>query len=67
MASYFDDAKKYVKIPDREEAIHYAVESSRPGDVILLCGKGHEDYQIVGKEKVHFSEKEILAKIKATL
>lgn len=67
VASYFDDAKKYVKIPDREEAIHYAVENSRPGDVILLCGKGHEDYQLVGKEKVHFSEKEILAKIKATL
>lgn len=67
VASYFDNEKKYVKIPDREEAIEYAVANSRPGDVVLLCGKGHEDYQIVGKEKVHFSEKEILMKIKAQM
>ncbi len=67
VASFFDDERKYVKIPDREEAIKYAVANSRPGDVVLLCGKGHEDYQIVGKEKVHFSEKEILMGIKDSM
>ena len=61
------EESKYVKIADRKEALIYAVEASRPGDVVLLCGKGHEDYQIIGKEKVHFSEKEILAEIKAGL
>ncbi len=66
IASYFSDTTKYVKIPDREEAIKYAVEHSLPGDVVLLCGKGHEDYQLVGKERVPFSEKEILMKIKGT-
>lgn len=67
IATYFSSESKYVKIADRKEAIIYAVENSRPGDVVLLCGKGHEDYQIVGKEKVHFSEKEILAEIKSKM
>ena len=34
-----------------------------PGDVIILCGKGHEDYQIIGKTKVHMDEREIVAEI----
>lgn len=67
IAAYFSSESKYVKIADRKKAIEYAVANSRPGDVVLLCGKGHEDYQIVGKEKVPFSEKEILAEIKAKL
>lgn len=60
IACYFDSTDKYVKIPDREAAVRYAVRNSRPGDVVLLCGKGHENYQLVGKERVPFSEKEIL-------
>ncbi len=67
IASYFGDTTKYVKIPDREEAIRYAVESSKPGDVVLLCGKGHEDYQLIGREKVPFSEKKILLQIKNSM
>ena len=48
-------------IVDRVEAIHWALDHARSGDVILLAGKGHEDYQIVGKEKHHMDEREIVA------
>ena len=48
-------------ICDRIEAIHWAIDNARPGDVILLAGKGHEDYQIVGHEKHHMDEREIVA------
>ena len=53
----------YVVRPDRREAIAYAIENHCPGDVIILCGKGHEDYQIIGKTKVHMDEREIVAEI----
>ena len=53
----------YRVIPDRREAIRWAVENHEDGDLILLCGKGHEDYQIVGHEKIHMDEREIVAEI----
>jgi len=53
----------YRVIPDRREAIRWAVENHKDGDLILLCGKGHEDYQIVGHEKIHMDEREIVAEI----
>ena len=49
----------YQTIPDRREAIFAAVNQARSGDVILICGKGHETYQIVGDEKFHFDDREI--------
>ena len=49
-----------VKIADRAEAIRYAVEIAEAGDIILLAGKGHEDYQLIGTQRVAFSEIEIL-------
>lgn len=49
--------------PTGREAIAYAIENHCPGDVIILCGKGHEDYQIIGKTKVHMDEREIVAEI----
>lgn len=52
-------------IENRPEAIRWAIENHRPGDVILLCGKGHEDYQIIGKEKIHMDEREIVAQVLA--
>ncbi len=55
--------KPYVVRPDRREAIEYAIENHKDGDVIILCGKGHEDYQIIGKEKIHMDEREIVAEI----
>ena len=51
---------KYLKITDRHEAIKTAVMLSEPRDIILLAGKGHEDYQIVGTEKFHFNDKEVV-------
>ena len=48
-------------ICDRIEAICWAIDNAGPGDVILLAGKGHEDYQIVGHEKHHMDEREIVA------
>jgi UDP-N-acetylmuramoyl-L-alanyl-D-glutamate--2,6-diaminopimelate ligase len=44
--------------PDRRAAIRAAVAASRAGDVLLIAGKGHEDYQIVGTERRHFSDRE---------
>lgn len=45
-------------IEDRREAIRRACETARKGDIVLVAGKGHEDYQIVGTEKRHFDDKE---------
>lgn len=57
----------YVVIVNRKEAIFYAVQNARPGDTIVLAGKGHEDYQIIGREKHHFDEREIVAEALKTL
>jgi UDP-N-acetylmuramoyl-L-alanyl-D-glutamate--2,6-diaminopimelate ligase len=46
---------------DRRAAIEQALGSAQPGDVVLIAGKGHEDYQIVGSTKSYFSDKEIVA------
>jgi UDP-N-acetylmuramoyl-L-alanyl-D-glutamate--2,6-diaminopimelate ligase len=50
----------HVRIVDRLEAIHTVLRQARPGDTILLAGKGHENYQILGTEKVPFDEREIV-------
>ncbi len=52
---------KYTVIEDRTEAIHYAIDKHQPNDVIILAGKGHETYQIIGREKHHMDEREIVA------
>ena len=51
----------YEVIEDRVEAIRWALDHAEPGDVIVLCGKGHETYQEVGHEKRHMDEREIVA------
>ena len=48
---------KYVIIPDRGEAVNYAVKMAQKGDIIILAGKGHEEYMKIKGEKVPFSEK----------
>ncbi|MBQ6927508.1 MAG: UDP-N-acetylmuramoyl-L-alanyl-D-glutamate--2,6-diaminopimelate ligase [Oscillospiraceae bacterium] len=53
--------KPYKMICDRPEAIRWAIDNAGSGDVILLAGKGHEDYQIIGHEKHHMDEREIVA------
>ena len=45
---------------DRLAAIHAALETGRPGDTVLLAGKGHETYQVLGTTKVPFDEREIV-------
>ena len=58
---------KSLFIEDREEAIRTALMLAGQGATILLAGKGHETYQIIGKEKRHFDEKEIVSEIFKTL
>ena len=58
---------KSLFIEDREEAIRTALMIAGPGATILLAGKGHETYQIIGTEKKHFDEKEIVTEIFKTL
>lgn len=53
----------YVVIEDRRDAIKYALEHAGKNDIVLLAGKGHENYQEVGGGKRHFDEKEIVAEL----
>ena len=50
----------YVVIPDRAQAVEYAVSHARRGDIIVFAGKGHEDYQLIRGERVPFNEREII-------
>ena len=61
--SGFKSLKKVVKITSREDAIRAAVQFANPGSTILLAGKGHETYQIIGTEKKHFDEREIVKSV----
>ncbi len=51
--------KPYLKFVDRRAAIHRAIAEAQTGDVVLIAGKGHEDYQIIGTETIHFDDKEV--------
>lgn len=53
----------YIKIVDRKEAIAYAIHHGQPGDVIVLAGKGHEDYQEIKGVKYHMDERELIQEI----
>ena len=44
--------------PDRSRAIHAAIADAAPGDLVLVAGKGHEDYQLVGEKVLHFDDRE---------
>jgi UDP-N-acetylmuramoyl-L-alanyl-D-glutamate--2,6-diaminopimelate ligase len=50
---------QYRKVADRREAIGVAVRLAQPGDMVLIAGKGHEDYQIIGTRKFHFDDREV--------
>ena len=50
---------EYRKVTDRREAIQAAVEEARAGDMVLIAGKGHEDYQIIGTQKIHWDDREV--------
>lgn len=53
-------ARRVVREADRRTAIGLAIELMQPGDALLIAGKGHEDYQIIGREKHHFSDFEVV-------
>lgn len=57
----------YVVIESRREAIRYAMENARKGDVIVLAGKGHETYQILAEGTIHFDEREVVREILAEI
>jgi len=53
----------YTVIPDRVEAIRWAIENALPGDTLLLAGKGHETYQVLHDRTIHLDEREIVAQV----
>ena len=55
-----DEPDAATVIPDRAEAIHRALADAAPGDVVVVAGKGHETIQIVGTEKKHFDDREVI-------
>jgi UDP-N-acetylmuramoyl-L-alanyl-D-glutamate--2,6-diaminopimelate ligase len=57
----------YLVEPDRRAAIALALGTAQPGDVIVIAGKGHEDYQIIGTRKRHFDDREVVREVTAEL
>lgn len=53
----------YVVIENRRKAIEYALSEAKEGDLIILAGKGHENYQILGDKTIHFDEREVVAEL----
>ena len=51
--------REYMKIKDRREAIFRAIQEARAGDLVLIAGKGHETYQIIGTSRTHFDDREV--------
>ncbi|MCW5938802.1 MAG: UDP-N-acetylmuramoyl-L-alanyl-D-glutamate--2,6-diaminopimelate ligase [Fimbriimonadaceae bacterium] len=55
------------RVADRKEAIRWALNEARPGDVVVIAGKGHEDYQIIGREKFPMSDREMASEALGSL
>ena len=53
-------SNNYEIIYDRKNAIIKGIEMMEDNDILLVLGKGHEDYQIIGREKIHFDDSEII-------
>ncbi len=62
-ASFGNNRKAYIKIPDRADAIRCAISMLQKDDILVLAGKGHEEYQLIGREKIPFSEREIIRNV----
>ena len=50
---------EYAIVPDRREAIFHAISKATAGDVVIIAGKGHENYQLIGSDKFHFDDREV--------
>ena len=61
VAGLSDTSVPYEVIPDRIEAIHWAIRNAQTGDTVLLAGKGHETYQILNSGTIHLDEREVVA------
>ena len=61
--THLDVYKRQVEICDRKEAIAYAIHHGEPGDIIVLAGKGHEDYQEIQGKKYPMDERVLIAEI----
>jgi UDP-N-acetylmuramoyl-L-alanyl-D-glutamate--2,6-diaminopimelate ligase len=57
---------KFIEIPDRTEAIHYSMDHAQDGDIIILIGKGHEDYQEIKGKKYYYNEREVIEEYAST-
>ena len=57
------DKDNYDIIENRKDAIKKAIEMAKSGDVVVIAGKGHEDYQILKTGKIHFDEREVVDEI----
>ncbi|GMM67806.1 UDP-N-acetylmuramoyl-L-alanyl-D-glutamate--2,6-diaminopimelate ligase [Alteromonas sp. MTD1] len=55
--------EKAVSIADREAAIRYCLDNAENGDIIVVAGKGHEDYQIIGNKKTNYNERAVVARL----
>lgn len=58
---------KYIAIPDRQEAIRYCIKNAQEGDIIIIAGKGHEDYQEICGVKHHMDDREMVLKCKGEI
>ncbi|MGO9453705.1 MAG: UDP-N-acetylmuramoyl-L-alanyl-D-glutamate--2,6-diaminopimelate ligase [Candidatus Binataceae bacterium] len=61
------DVEHYLVEPDRRAAIRMALETAKAGDTVLIAGKGHEDYQLVGSRVIHFDDREVVRELAAEL
>jgi UDP-N-acetylmuramoyl-L-alanyl-D-glutamate--2,6-diaminopimelate ligase len=61
------EREEYKVVPDRAEAIESAVRDARPGDTVLIAGKGHEDYQILGNKRIDFDDRAVAKSVLARM
>jgi UDP-N-acetylmuramyl tripeptide synthase len=54
-----ETGKKYEVVSDRRDAIFHAISKARERDVVIIAGKGHENYQIIGNDKFHFDDRDV--------
>jgi UDP-N-acetylmuramoyl-L-alanyl-D-glutamate--2,6-diaminopimelate ligase len=57
----------YMVEPDRRGAITLALKTARPGDIVLIAGKGHEDYQLIGSRRVDFDDRVIVREVSSAM